>query len=154
MNSAPTVNDYLMLCWMRGLSRATDAQIIWSALICADISRSDFSQQSFISPRGNKMQSSDVSCSRVIQRPPLRTEVFCDGPVLHRRRTVPGIVCILQHQHNLRLQLQNFARTINFPCHCLSELWESISLKRNVSHKNIIVRFNQVGCGAEKRPRL
>jgi hypothetical protein len=33
-------------------------------------------------------------------------------------------------------------------------LWASIALQRNVSHKNIVVRFNQVRCGTEKRPCL
>ena len=143
-----------MLCLMRDFSRATNSQIIQSALIGEEISRSDFSQQSCMSPRGRHEQSSAVSCSGVIQRHPLRAVVCCDGPVLHRRRTFPGIVCILQHQHNLRPQWQNLARTINFPCHCLSELLASIALKRNISHKNIVVRFNQVRCGTEKRPCL
>ena len=143
-----------MFSLMRDFSRATDSQIIQSALIGEEISRSDLLRQSFISPRGRHGQSSAVSCSGVIQRPSLRTAVCCDGPVLHRRRTVPGIVCILQHQYNLRPQWQNLVRTINFPCHCLSELWASITLKRTVSHKNVVVRFNQVRCGTEKRPCL
>jgi hypothetical protein len=52
VKSAPTVNDYLMLYLIRDFNRATDSQIIWSALIGEDISRFDFSQQSLISPRG------------------------------------------------------------------------------------------------------
>jgi len=156
--SAWFLRQQLMIIWCFAWCKASTAQQIhrlfrthWFARTSVDWT---FRNKAWFPLGAIMMQSCDESCSRIIQRPFLRTTACCGGPVFHRRRTVPGIVCIQQHQHSHRPQWQNLARTINFPCHCLSGLWASIALKRNLSHKNIVVRFNQVRCGTEKRPWL